>query len=342
MKAHRSVVRQRGYILALNIAVIAVMLVGAAYMGQRLHLALRLARMEEQRVSAEFALQSARAEALYLMAVIRRGNFGLGVLKDRAVALDGRFYRIGKDIVISLQDAHGLINISDRSAVERLLSTYGLDAPAQARLVDKLLDYRDKDDLRHLNGAEKAEYARDGIADELRNAELLTPSELARVHEWRDTSALWQQDPVSAHINTLPFPLFNPNNAGWRALTAATGAPEELTRSLVHNRRNSEIADITGLLYTGEVNDPFGLGGFVSSFPSSTLILTLGRVGSPFAVKMAVKQTPFLETSPWRILYTHPTAWPDAAKSVEKLPELPAAAKLRDFSVPDQLELHLF
>ena len=49
--------RQRGYILALNIAVLAVMLVGATYMGQRLHLALRLARMEEQRVTTELAMQ---------------------------------------------------------------------------------------------------------------------------------------------------------------------------------------------------------------------------------------------------------------------------------------------
>ena len=41
--------RQRGYILALNIAVLAVMLVGATYMGQLLHLALRLARMDASR-----------------------------------------------------------------------------------------------------------------------------------------------------------------------------------------------------------------------------------------------------------------------------------------------------
>ena len=123
--------RQRGYILALNIAVLAVMLVGATYMGQRLHLALRLARMEEQRVSIELSMQSARAEVLYLLSTAPRSKLGLGTLQGRSVALDGRYYRIGQDIVVSLQDARGLVSVNGvrlssefgRNRIERLLST---------------------------------------------------------------------------------------------------------------------------------------------------------------------------------------------------------------------------
>ena len=339
--------RQRGYILALNIAVLAVMLVGATYMGQRLHLALRLARMEEQRVTTELAMRSARAEVLYLLATVQRSRFGLGILQGRAVALDGRYYRMGQDMVVSLQDARGLISVNavrlstdyGRERIERLLSTYGLDAPSQSRLTDKLLDYRDDDDFRRINGAEKEEYALEKQADTIRNADLLAPAELSRVHEWGQTAALWQQDPISEHVNTLNVSLFNPNNADWRALVAATGTSEELARSLVKSRQAGAIADITPLIYTGDIYNPFGQGGAVSFFPSETIVVTLGRIGTPFAVRMAVKHTHALSTTPWRILYSYKTTLPEDLKSADKLPELPQASELRDFSAPYQLEL---
>ena len=340
--------RQRGYILALNIAVLAVMLVGATYMGQRLHLAQRLARMEEQRVSSELAMRSAQAEVLYLLATVQRSRYGLGTLPDRAVALDGRFYRVGTEgIVVGLQDARGLISVNGirlgyefgRDRLERLLSTYGLDAPAQSRLTDKLMDYRDEDDLRRINGAEKEEYVQEKKADMIRNADLLTPSELARIHEWGQTAALWGDDPVSEHVNTLDVSLFNPNNAGWRALVAVTGASEQLAREMVQSRQKGEIADVTSMLFTGEINNPFGMGGAISRIPGETIVVTLGRVGAPFALKMAVKHTPALRTIPWRILYTLKAALPKDLASAEKLPVLPQAGELRDFSAPNRLEL---
>ena len=338
--------RQRGYILALNIAVLAVMLVGATYMGQRLHLALRLARMEEQRVSIELSMQSARAEVLYLLSTAPRSKLGLGTLQGRSVALDGRYYRIGQDIVVSLQDARGLVSVNGvrlssefgRNRIERLLSTYGLDAPGQSRLTDKLLDYRDEDDLRRINGAEKEEYATDGKADNIRNSDLLAPAELSRVHEWEQTPALWGNDPISEHVNMLDVALFNPNTAGWRALVAGTGTSEELARTLVQSRQSGEISDIAHLLYTGDISNPFGLGAAVSFFPSETIIVTLGRIGSPFAIKMAVKHTPALRSTPWTVLYTYKTALPDNLNHAEKLPELPPAAQLRDFSEPYQIK----
>ena len=48
--------RQKGYILALNIAVLALMLIGAAYMENRISLARDLARAEKQRIDGEFAV----------------------------------------------------------------------------------------------------------------------------------------------------------------------------------------------------------------------------------------------------------------------------------------------
>lgn len=338
--------RQQGYILALNIAVLAVMLVGATYMGQRMSLAMKLARAEQQRVSGELAIASARAQVLFLLATAPRSKFGLGSIAEHAVALDGRTYRIGKDMLVSLQDARGLISLNGlgldgrgRERVERLLGTYGLDAPSISRLTDTLLDYRDVDNLRRLNGAEKEDYVLATNGGAPRNADLLAPSEVARVLGWAESSLLSDKDPVSKHLNTVRVPLFNPNSADWRALVAATGTTEEIAKGLVKSRRAGEVPDISGMVFSDAINDPFGHGTTVSLFPSETIIVTLQYVGSPSGTIMAVKHTPSSAVSPWLIQYTYRVPLPKAATLVDELPELPVATSLRDFKAPFQLRL---
>ena len=338
--------RQKGYILALNIAVLAVMLVGATYMGQRLSLARNLALAEQQRVTGELAIASARAQVLYLLTTATRSRYGLGALPDRAVALDGRTYRIGKDVLVSLQDARGLISLNSSSLdgvgrvrLERLLATYNLDPATITGLIDNILDYRDTDDLRRINGAEKEEYALAGKKEAIRNADLLTPTEVARVMGVSGNAALWGEDPLANHINTLRVSLFNPNTADWRAIVAATGTTEEMAKNLVNTRRSGETPDISGMVFTGAINNPFGQGGAVSLFPSETIIVTLQYVGSPSGVKMSVKHTPASANSPWLIQYSYKVPLPRLMKPVEEISELPAPSTLRDFITPYQVQL---
>ena len=337
---------QGGYILALNIAVLAVMLVGATYMGQRMSLAMNLARAEQKRVFGELAIESARAQVLYLLATAPRSKFGLGAIADRAVALDGRNYRIGKDVVVSLQDARGLISLNGvglggqgRERVERLLATYDLDVPAASRLTDTLLDYRDIDDLRRINGAEKDDYALAGKEGAIRNSDLLAPTEISRVLGWDGLESLWDGDPIFNHFNTLRTSLFNANTADWRALVATTGTTEEIAKSLIRTRRAGETPDISKMIFTDAMNNPFGPGTAVSFFPSETIMVTLQYVGSPTGVKMAIKHTPASEVSPWLIQYTYRAPLLTLETPVDALPELPAATILRDFAVPYQVQL---
>ena len=126
--------RQRGYILALNIAVLALMLIGATYIGQRLSLAKTMAQTEKQRVADEIAFESARAKVLFLLATAPRSPDGLGTA-DHHAALDGRPYRVAENVLVSLQDTRGLISVnassldgSGRDSIERLLGTYGVDS----------------------------------------------------------------------------------------------------------------------------------------------------------------------------------------------------------------------
>ena len=338
--------RQKGYILALNIAVLAVMLVGATYMGQRMSLARNLALAEQQRVAGELAIASARAQVLYLLTTVPRSRYGLGSLPDRAVALDGRTYRIGKDVLVSLQDARGLISLNSSSLdgvgrvrLERLLATYNIEPVTITGLVDNILDYRDSDDLRRINGAEKEEYALAGKKEAIRNADLLTPTEMARILGVSGNAALWEEDPLTSHVNALRISLFNPNSADWRTLVAATGITEEMARSLVKTRRSGETPDISNMVFTGAINNPFEQGGAVSLFPSETIIVTLQYVGSPSGVRMSVKHTPASDTSPWLIQYSYKVPLFRTLKPVDDVPELPAASALRDFATPYQVQL---
>ena len=345
----RRLAGQRGYILALNIAVLAMMMVGAAYMGKRMSLAIDLARTERQRVDGDLAMLSARSRVLYLLAAAPRTRRGLGDLPEKSVALDGRWYRVGKNVSVSLQDARGLISVNGaallgdlgRDRVERLFGTYGLQPNEIASLVDNLLDYRDSDDLKRINGAEKSEYAQRGKEVNLRNADLKAPTELARILGYADLLMVpTEKDPVSNYVNMLPTAQFNPNTAGWRALVAATGTTEEIAKNLVDARRSDETNDISGMLFPGAANDPFGQGAGILSFPSDTIIVTFRYANSPVGMRMAVKHTPAVESSaPWLIQYTYPVSIPGPGGAEQEMPDLPDLSSLRDVGAPVRVQL---
>lgn len=340
------ITQQKGYILALNIAVLAIMMVGATYMGQRMSLARNLALAEKQRITGELAVVSARARVMYLLSTVNRSRYGLGALPDRAVALDGRTYRIGTDVLVSLQDARGMISLNGslldtvgRVRLERLLATYNLEPTTIASLIDSVLDYRDTDDFRRINGAEKEEYAAAGKGGFIRNAELLAPTEIVRILGVSGRAELWGDDPLTNHVNTLRSSLFNPNSAGWRDLVAATGITEEMAKSLVKTRRSGETPDISNMVFTGAINNPFEQNGGVSLFPSETIIVTLQYVGAPSGVRMSIKHTPASPVSPWMIQYSYKVPLPRDTRPIDDIPELPDASTLRDFAVPYQVQL---
>lgn len=340
--------RQKGYILALNIAVLALMLVGAAYMEHRLSLARDLARAEKQRVDGEFAIASARAQVLYLLSAAPRSRFGLGLPPNASVALDGTSYRIGKDVIVTLQDIKGLLSLNTlalegnvRPAFERLLATYDLDGETVARLTDSLLDYRDGDNLRHVNGAEKEEYEHAGRAGDIRNADFLAPTEIARVLGFSETAQLWPEaGSLADHLHASRVFLFNPNAADWRVLVAVTGIPAELAKSLVASRKRGETPDISRLLLSGASSDPFAGGVMATLFPSETIIVTLRYAGNPSGLRMAVKHTPTFRQSPWIVQYAYRVPMPPLTQEkIDALPELPPLTTLRDPKASYQVQL---
>ncbi len=322
--------RQRGYILALNLAVLALMLMGASYVGQRVFDAVRLAKTEERAVDFSYELESARARLLMILATAPRTALGLGAPPVNA-NLDGTEYRLTDTVVVGLQDMRGLVSINGtslsgfgRERIERLLGTWGVAGSRAVTLTDALLDYRDGDDLRRLNGAERAEYRAVGAEQDLRNADLLSPSELQRVLGWPASAELWGADPISEHISTQRGSSFNPNTAGWRALVAMAGVEAANAKSLVESRRQSlGAADLSALLFGPGVGDPFGANSFVLPFPGPTLVVTLRVAQAPWGYRMVITHTPGENAGPWRIGAVWRLPLPKPGKPLSEIPKLP-------------------
>ena len=69
------------------------------------------------------------------------------------------------DVAIAIRDARGLIDINKAQAalLDTVLTGVGLDQTQRQALVDAILDWRDKDSLKRIKGAEDDDYRRAGL-----------------------------------------------------------------------------------------------------------------------------------------------------------------------------------
>lgn len=113
----------------------------------------------------------------------------LGLLEaesGRRPAVDGTPYRIGfeaGEVLLTLQDEGGKIDLNraPEKLLAGLLQAVELDENEAARLVDAILDYRDRDDARRPSGAENDEYRAAGLTYGAKNAPFEAIEELRQV-----------------------------------------------------------------------------------------------------------------------------------------------------------------
>jgi general secretion pathway protein K len=70
------------------------------------------------------------------------------------------------EILIAIRDATGLINLNAASAdlFQNLLTALAIDTDQQKRIIAAILDWRDGDNLTHLDGAEDSDYLSSGLS----------------------------------------------------------------------------------------------------------------------------------------------------------------------------------
>ncbi len=132
------------------------------------------------RNAAELASQDAQAEAALNLAVLTLLD---GRSPARSAGRSQTIHYDGTNIEIEVQDELGLIDLNhaDSPLLANLFRATGLPQQEAGKIADRILDWRDLDDLRRLNGAEAREY-REAAAPHLpRNGSFQSRDELQLV-----------------------------------------------------------------------------------------------------------------------------------------------------------------
>ncbi|GGO80146.1 hypothetical protein GCM10011348_16200 [Marinobacterium nitratireducens] len=144
------------------------------------------------------------------------------------------------DVWVALQDESGKIDLN-AAPVELLTGLFlaaGAAGPQAEALADAILDYRDEDDLRRLNGAEDDDYLAVGREDGAKDARFDKVEELQLV--LGVTPALYRQ--VRSSVTVLNGQAgINPLYAPRLALLSLPGADEGTVDQYIEQRRRNRL-----------------------------------------------------------------------------------------------------
>lgn len=252
--------RPAGFVLVLVLAMLVVLslLAGTvAAITQRLR---AQALVRQQDVQDQIDMASTRATLFYLLSTQPMTIGGLTVDagatsgRDRfanpdtgfssmpignEITLDGRAYRGIGATRFAFQDDAGLFGVKMQPALalERLLAQVGggggVPAPV---LIDRLMDYQDKDDLYRLNSMERDGYAKLGLPPPS-NLPLMTPMELLRIPGWGDALSRMSGADINGLVTTEYVGTINVNTAPPRVLRIIPGVTAELAERAVARRK---------------------------------------------------------------------------------------------------------
>jgi general secretion pathway protein K len=117
---------------------------------------------------------------------------------------DGSIYEInatGAKIRVRLLSESGKLDINkaDESLLNRLMTYAPVEAEQQIKLASAILDWRDEDDLVHIEGAEKTEYEDAGLSYQPRNKPFQSIEELQLVLGMDKSVFLWIEPLVTVY-----------------------------------------------------------------------------------------------------------------------------------------------
>ena len=288
--------------------------------------AVELARYGQEDLQRERDLLATRSVLLYLLAT-RPVNLGGLTMPGRdekegrekpvfdpmaavspptgsELALDDRPYKgVGKTY-FAVQDEGGLfgLNVFQPLQLNRLLGLLGIPPIKRDPMIDKLLDYTDRDSLHRLNGAESVHYLEQGLpppADRF----LLTSWEARNVLDWGKHEELWKNNRLPRLTTVARGGMPNFNTAPSLVLQSVAGIDDETARKLIRARENkpfSGLSDINQAAGKALPLDPMGL----FFLPTSRLRITIRAEGDPLMREIHVQMTPVAANgAPWLIDY---------------------------------------
>jgi hypothetical protein len=227
--------------------------------------------------------------------------------------LDGRPYGLAapQSLTVAVQDQAGLINLAslDPFAQRRLFKLLRVPDNQMSGLIAAFRDYVDTDDLRQIDGAEAAQYDRDGPANR----------PLRRGNEWLSVKgvragvdpAAWRRIRQDV-VYDQTFVALNVNTMTPTAIAVIFGLSPQQAESAIQARRQDPFLSINSFeTVVGEANlgDPERL----YTFPAGRMAYTIRDSRSPWIYQGRLTLTPTSNEQPFWIDQTEQTEAPRRA-----------------------------
>jgi DNA uptake protein ComE-like DNA-binding protein len=310
---------QQGFILAATLWILAFMTIAVGFLAQWTSTALEQARTEQSHVDAEIELQSTLAGVVYLLTTQELSQAGLTlpdprtdvvavetlpITNTRVIRLDDQPVKGIGETLFSLQDEGGLVpaNLDNPWHLSNLLGLLGVPGTERGALIAKLLDYRDRDELHRLNGAEADHYRKQGRPPPP-NRNLRTGWEMANILGWDEYAQLWTEHSLPRSVNSVWNGYPNFNTAPEQVLQTWTGIDQADAQRIVEERQKiplrslSQIHQIIGKRLSISPLDAI-------LFPSRYLRITLWQQGGRRMREIHLQLTPMADNRrPWLVEY---------------------------------------
>jgi len=165
----------------------------------------------------------------------------------------GKVFSINDNVKVTLQDLNSLISLNsiDKIITKSLLVDFGLSIEETNILLDSLEDWKDEDDLKHLNGAESAYYRsiqkkgpRNGYLQSLSEVEYIQGANKLAFEQWQTYFSV-------EFVNG-----FNPLNSP-EAILKAVVKDASKVKEVIELRNEGKLTELQFVLITGIDSDEF-------------------------------------------------------------------------------------
>jgi len=202
--------------------------------------------MRRETSAIEGIKNNARAMAVAESGIAMAEMMLLNPDQNKRWRADGSIYEInsaGAKVRVRLLSETGKIDINtaDQPLLQGLMTYAPMDEEQQTRLINAILDWRDKDDLVHINGAEKKEYQAAGLSYQPRNNPFQTIEELQLVLGMNESVFLWIEPLITVYSGQ---PQVTVQLASKEVLQTIPGLDTGLLDSYIAARLESAINDL--------------------------------------------------------------------------------------------------